>query len=117
MGLVKKFSGGPAWTRTRDLFLIREARLFSDVFPSLQIPCKCPNYLLDPFLELSGHLLGLLHGCCTRLRRLLRRIGASKEQKYPIRALLLACCPRAPRISNLHDIAYLSTRTTCGGEI
>jgi hypothetical protein len=58
----------------------------------------------------------LLHGCCTRLRRLLRRIGPSKEQKYPTRALLRSFCPRAPRVSNLHDIACLSTRTTCGGE-
>jgi Phage integrase family len=31
---------GPAWTRTMDLFLIREARRFSGVFLSSQISCK-----------------------------------------------------------------------------
>ena len=31
---------GPAWTRTRDLFLIREARRFAGGFQSLQKSCK-----------------------------------------------------------------------------
>src|SRR5215212_4269611 len=58
------FLGGLAWTRTRDLFLIRVAWRFSGDFQSLQNACKWQHSDEDTFLGISGDLLGLLHGCC-----------------------------------------------------
>ena len=57
---------GPAWTRTRDLFLIREARRFAGGFQSLQNTCKYAYSSIDAFLKISGYWPGLLHGCCTQ---------------------------------------------------
>ena len=56
------FLSGPAWTRTRDLFLIREARCFSDVFPTLQSTCKRADSRENAFPMYSGSQPRLLHG-------------------------------------------------------
>jgi hypothetical protein len=56
---------GPAWTRTRNLFLIREAQHFAGGFQNLQNPCKYTYSRANAFPEFSGYLLGLLHSCCT----------------------------------------------------
>src|SRR5215207_9011467 len=67
--------GGPAWTRTRDLFLIREARCFSEDIQGSQNTCKYPYFVRDTFLTFSGYLPGLLHGCCTPLYEIALRIA------------------------------------------
>ncbi len=61
--------GGPAWTRTRDLFLIREVRVFlmrpvlSDNLAYLR-PFRYPWHSLSPAL-FGSVPVRLLHGCCT----------------------------------------------------
>src|SRR5215204_2447391 len=52
----KDFPGGPAWTRTRDLFLIRDNCICSGCSPLFQNTCK--SLLFDP--------TGVLHvRCCS----------------------------------------------------
>jgi hypothetical protein len=59
------FRSGPEGTRTPDLRHARAARRFSKGFWSLQNSCKSPYFSFGAFPNLSGYLLGLLHGCCT----------------------------------------------------
>jgi|SRR5215216_3100594 len=56
---------GPAWTRTRGLFLIREAQRFAARFQSLQKSCKFGISLREAFPNVSGYLPRLLHTECT----------------------------------------------------
>jgi hypothetical protein len=47
----------------------------------VQNTCKLAYYVSITFLEFSGYLLGLLHGCCTRAAAItLSPYGADKEQ-------------------------------------
>jgi hypothetical protein len=52
---------------TPDLRRAKAAPCFSVPFWSLQNNCKRTHFPHDAFLAFSGHLLGLLHCCCTLL--------------------------------------------------
>jgi hypothetical protein len=68
------------------------------------------------FPVVSGDLFGLLHGCCIGRRRSPTCIGFRNQRKHATWTLLIPCCSSVLYRSGLHDGAYLSTLTTCGGE-
>ena len=81
--------------------------------------CKTPANSRISVLNLFPSFQEIYSGCCTVAAQgwdSRRRIGPSKKYNYPTRASPLSFCPSAPRVSNLHDIACLSTLTACGGE-
>src|SRR5829696_5430186 len=59
---LRIYESRPAWTRTRNLFLIRETRHFAGGFQSLQNSCKQEHSLREAFLSFRFIRLG----CCTR---------------------------------------------------
>jgi hypothetical protein len=67
---------GAEGIRTHALRRAKVARRFARLFQSLQNRCKSAYFLHDAFPSISGDLLGLLHGCCTAMRRALR-VGVS----------------------------------------
>src|SRR5215213_6874065 len=60
------FQSGAEGIRTPDLRRAKAARCFAASFRSMQNRCKQLYFRDDAFLCISGVLLGLLHGCCTR---------------------------------------------------
>ena len=61
------FVSGAEGIRTPDLRRAKAARYFAGLFRRLQNCCKCKYLAYYAFPKLSGDLLGLLHGCCTKL--------------------------------------------------
>src|SRR5829696_5487702 len=66
---IATFFSGAEEIRTPDLRRAKAARYFARGFWSLQNACKSSCFPIDAFLKVSGYLLGLLHGCCTRTGR------------------------------------------------
>jgi hypothetical protein len=66
----KRKDGDPAVLKTVKLTRVKAVRWFSGGFWSLQNSCKQGNFVYDAFLNISGYLLGLLHGCCTNVAAL-----------------------------------------------
>jgi hypothetical protein len=88
---------GPDETRTRDLRHARAARRFAGVFRRVQNACKWQHSDDGAFLSISGDLLGLLHGCCTEMLRLLHQHKVWDDQH-------LTCCLEANYASFVQGI-------------
>ncbi len=63
--LYRISSGGPAWTRTRDLFLIRAVDMVSGCWRVLQNTCKPPKSLNEQHPATTGNLPPLVYKWCT----------------------------------------------------
>ena len=63
--MCRGYRSGAEGIRTPDLRRAKAARYFAGAFWRLQNSCKSRFSCEEVLLKLSGHLLGLLHGCCT----------------------------------------------------
>src|SRR5215208_5180110 len=89
------------------------ARRFAEVFRCVQNACKWQYSDGSPLLSVSGHLLGLLHGCCTDVVVCIR----IKSGKVVIRLAAWSSLMRASCqvISTAVDV-FRRERSGCGRE-
>src|SRR5215211_3494248 len=98
------FSSGAEGVRTPDLRRAKAARYFARGFWSLQNACKLLYFCFDAILSMSGDLLGLPHGCCTRAEECHRRVAAVfriTTTRSMLRCSQPARKPEAPSISRI----------------
>jgi len=91
----KDFPGGPAWTRTRDLFLIRDNCICSGCSPLFKSTCK-PLLFTSMIVPHIYCCLGALSSNC-RLSSDLHRTGQAIQQLYGV-------APKFAFDSELHNL-------------